>query len=679
MFMYILDEIDRLKPIIGHEKTASLKSAFLLEDEDGRKRIIEVVDAIKAIISEKDEFRDIVLVEPPPEDVAADGEIQLGTIFYGRQPMYDYKLKKSDFLTHIGIFGSSGYGKTNAIQWLITELNEQQIPMIIFDFSKRNYRDLIKIPELKGKLQIYTVGRNVSPFRFNPLIPPENVQISQWIKEFAEIFDHAYWLLGGGRHIIMKALDEIYRNAENPKISHIKEWLEKYSYATSSSREKNWLATAQRPLESLCFRETKEIFDCDKGVQPSSFFEPGKITVFELDALSTNDRTFFIEILLQWLRDWLLTSKTREKLIGSIIIEEAHHVLNREQARRLGMETVTDLIFREIRELGVGIIYADQHPSLVSYPALGNTSIHIYMNLGLDTKTSSDVVDAANMLGLSEDEEIDFLRRLPVGHAFVLNRKSVFPKHFLIGFPFIKLERGNVTDEDVRNLMNVKAVETYQEVKRIEEEKFEAKTKEEPDIGVVDLNMWKIIECLGNGDGTYSSEIYKQLKMSGSTFKKTVEKMINFNLVQKKKIRIYKQTLVYYFLTGKGKKLFEGRFGEFKIKDKVSDDDRKLMEDKFLSENWEKISDEKNSIIFKKGQKKINIKFIESSGDILPKDINEILESELWFICSNDKTKNKIIQKIIEYSMKKKINFQFVLMIPEEFKKDKNLKTFQLI
>ncbi|MFH8132175.1 MAG: DUF87 domain-containing protein, partial [Candidatus Aenigmatarchaeota archaeon] len=453
----ITKEIQRLIPFLGKEKAARLEAAYFLGDEEYRKKIVEIIDGIKASIFSDDELKSSALLEPPPKEIASKGDFELGTILYGKKELYPLFFNEKDLLTHVGIFGSSGSGKTNIVHFLVKSLAKREIPILIFDFSKRNYRDLLAT-ELKERITVYTVGRDIAPFRFNPLVPPQGVQVSQWIKEFAEVFDHAYWLLGGGRHIILKALDELYKKLEpeTPRIKDIKDWLEKYSCFELSPREKNWIATAKRPLESLCLRETGEIFDCEKGILPSSFFEKGKITILELDSLSNDDKTFFIEIILQWIRDWLIVSNKREKLLGVIILEEAHHVLNREKTKKFGVEAVTDLIFREIRELGIGMIYVDQHPSLVSYPALGNTSTHIYMNLGLDTKYSSDVQDAANMLGLREEKDIDYLRRLPVGHAFILIRKSDFPNPFLIKFPLVLVERGIISDEILRKEMEEK-------------------------------------------------------------------------------------------------------------------------------------------------------------------------------------------------------------------------------
>ena len=390
----VADEIRRLVPILGREKASRLESAYLLADDEMKKRILEMIDTVKAAVFSDKDLKNTVLIEPPPQEIVNKGELNFGTVLYGKKKLYPLLLNKDILLTHIGIFGSSGYGKTNLVQWLIINLARLNIPVLVFDFSKRNYRDLLQIEELREKIKIYTVGRNVSPFRFNPLNPPEGIQISQWAKEFSEIFDHAFWMMGGGRHIILKALDELYKHAEEkfPRIKDLKEWLEKYRLSRTSSREKNWIATAERPLESLCFRELGDVFDCDEGIKPSEFFREGRITILELDSLSTNDKTFFIEVILQWIRDMMLVSNLREKLVGVIALEEAHHVLNREKSKVLGMETVIDLIFREIRELGIGMIYVDQHPSLISYPALGNTSTHAWFEVrgrrGLSEKTS---------------------------------------------------------------------------------------------------------------------------------------------------------------------------------------------------------------------------------------------------------------------------------------------------
>ena len=530
----VTDEIKKLVPVLGKETSRKLSRAYLLGDEDVRKRIFELLDAVKAgVFSEKD-LQDSILLDIPTDE-ESEGEINLGTVVYGNKKMYPFGMKKDAFMSHMAIFGSSGYGKTNLSYSLIRNLSDKGVPVIVFDFSKRNYRDLLNT-DMKDKIDIYTVGQDIAPLYFNPLMPPEGIQLSQWMKEFTSIFDHAYWLLGGGTHVILKAMEAVFDEKAKPTLSDIKAWLSSYSQTAGTIREKNWVSTAQRPLDSLCFREVGNIFEADVGTQPSAFFKPGRITVLELDALSTNDKSFFIEITLQWIRDWMLVNAKREVMNGVVILEEAHHILNREKSTKLGSETVMDLVFREVRELGLGVIYLDQHPSMMSYPALGNTSTHVYMNLALDTRYSSDVNDACKMLGIDYDENAHYIKQLPVGRGIVISRNSSFRQPFSMDFEFAGVEKGNIKNSDVENHMSGKIVKP----KRSEAE--------------LNDNELKILGTVARGYGATTSQLYKAAKMSGSTFSSIADSLERKGMISKRSVKAGKTRIFYYYLTDNGEK-----------------------------------------------------------------------------------------------------------------------------
>lgn len=633
----LADEIKKLIPVLGRENANALSRAYLLGDEEVRSRIFEIVDSAKAAVFSSEEMAGTVLIEPPERGVFSRGDFRLGTILYGRKKLYPMRMKKEDLLRHMAIFGSSGYGKTNLSYNLIKELSEKGIPVLVFDFSKRNYKDLLST-SIKDKIEIFTVGRNIAPFRFNPLRPPPGVMMSQWIKEFAQIFDHAYWLLGGGRHVILKALDEMLSKNEEPRLSDIKDYLEEFKSSNMSVRERNWLATAERPLESLCFKELGEVFDVDKGIQPSDFFKRGKVTILELESLDTNDKGFLIEILLQWIRDWLIETGSKERLKGVIILEEAHHVLNREKARKMGSETIVDLIFREVRELGIGMVYIDQHPSMVSYPALGNTSTHIYMNLGLDTKHSSDVLDASNMLGLNYDEQGYYLRRLPVGNGFILMRGSDFAEPFLVSFPKFDMEKGTVTDSDIIEFMKGKVpVEVDKRIKPKEKPAPDLSEEKEAE-NEISEDGWKILRMIGAARGTFASQIYKELRMSGNAFKNKADLLIDTGVVGMKTGKIRKNKLNYYFLTELGQRLFEARYGSQIFSSPVRDKD---IVETFQLGGW-KASLEKGIITIEKNKKSLEIA-VQKSND--REEIITRIKKYLYFICATEEIKNAVLQE----------------------------------
>lgn len=613
------DEIKRLTPILGRETAERLSKAYLIGDEVTRKRIIEMLDIMKAAVLADPQLRDASLLEPP---ATGKGEIEVGDVIYGNKPVGRLALSKDIFMTHVGVFGSSGYGKTNISYLLVKQLSDNGVPVVVFDFSKKNYRDLMQT-ELRDRISVYTLGSGTAPFSFNPLIPPHGISRTQWAKEFAEVFDHAYWLLGGGRHIILKALSRLYDENDAPVLNDLKRTIE--DMQSSTPRERNWVSTALRPLESLCMKETGDIFAEAEGILPSSFFQDGAVTVLEMDALSTNDKTFFIEIIMQWIRDWLVAQGKREQLQGVVILEEAHHILNREKSKKIGSETVMDLVFREMRELGLGIVYLDQHPSMVSYPALGNTSTHVYLSLGLDTRYSSDVQDAANMLGL-EEEESNYIRTLPAGHAFVLMRSSAWRKPFNVRFDNFTITKGLIADSDVAHFMKNRIPDRM--IKKIPAEKMD------------DMQL-RIIEAIGSGRGVFTSQLYKSLKVSGSLFKEQIEALARKGVVGVREVRVEKTKANYYYLTNAGEKLLEQNYPGIAKSDKVSRTNE--IRSLFDALGWEYSSDAFSGIET----------MIKSGGNVMPlvmlaklnrKEIQASVKSGCHYICSSPEIRNTLLQ-----------------------------------
>lgn len=109
-----------------------------------------------------------------------------------------------------------------------------------------------------------------------------------------------------------------------------------------------------------------------------------------------------------------------------------------------GEEAVTDVILREIRELGEAIILLDQHPSLISKPGVGNT----YTTLAMNLKHRGDIAMTADST-LLDSEQRRCLGRLELGWGMVkLQGRWFYP--FLVQFPLVKLNKGSVTDEIIR-------------------------------------------------------------------------------------------------------------------------------------------------------------------------------------------------------------------------------------
>jgi CubicO group peptidase (beta-lactamase class C family) len=390
--MKIEDVFKKLKPLAIKDMDL-LWQEYILADPPTQRSIEESMRLILAknldeIYEEKN-----ILLEPPPKEIAA-GEYPLGSVFYGKDRFHSFGLREDEWIQHLGIFGRSGSGKSNIGFIIFLNLLNKRKPVFIFDW-KRNYRELI--PVLPDKeILVFTVGRSLAPFHFNPLIPPPGSPPKIWLKKIIEITQHAYYLGEGVAYLLQKAIDSVYQefgvydgnSGTYPNLNDVKNWLEKYR---ARGREAAWMDSAQRAVGVLCFGEVGNVLNHRTNFPIKELLNQN--VILELDALTNSDKIFFIESLLLWIHHFRMAEGKREQFKHAIIIKEAHHVLLRRKQEAMGEEAVTDVILREIRELGEAIILIDQHPSLISKPALGNTYCTIAMNL----KHRSDIAKRAPM------------------------------------------------------------------------------------------------------------------------------------------------------------------------------------------------------------------------------------------------------------------------------------------
>ena len=130
-----------------------------------------------------DEVDDSIVL-PPPRPEGCAGDLPLGSISYvGKEQ--SVALKLSELTRHCGVFGSTGTGKTTFAKHLLRQLLAKNIPFMVFDWET-NYRDLAAEYE---RIKIFTVGRGVSPFRFNFFqLPPGMETFADYVKAVIDVF-----------------------------------------------------------------------------------------------------------------------------------------------------------------------------------------------------------------------------------------------------------------------------------------------------------------------------------------------------------------------------------------------------------------------------------------------------------------------------------------------------------
>lgn len=443
--MMIEELCKKLRPLYG-EAIDRFWQVYLIEDADGKRELEQTVRLLYAQTFTNAFEEESVLVPPPKEK--AMGAYPIGQITYAEKELYPFSLREDDWLKHMLIVGASGSGKTNTVFQILKNFLLKKKPFLVLDW-KRNYRDLLE-QDYGRAVRVFTVGRDISPFRFNPLIPPPGTPAQTWLKKLIEIIAHATFVGEGVMYLLQRALDETYRHfgmyeeippTRYPTLSDVLATVEQME---ARGREAGWLSSTLRALGALTFGETGKIFSTR---QPSSMASLLKESVIlELDALTNTDKIFLVESLLLWIHHYRLSSPEgqRECFEHAIVLEEAHHVIGKDKSDLVGGEAITDVIIREIRELGESVIIIDQCPSLLSLPARANTWCTLVLNL----KDAKDVQSAASAI-LLEAKDKRMLGRLDVGQA-VVKLQGRWHHPFTLTIPHIPIAKGSVSDDMLR-------------------------------------------------------------------------------------------------------------------------------------------------------------------------------------------------------------------------------------
>lgn len=543
----------KLKPVLGEEKINQLWLAYQTRtDPRSRSEILGRLQVLASKFLDENFDRKVLLSVPPKEVIT--GQYPVGRVFYGEKECCTFGFQENEWIQHVGIFGRSGSGKTNTVFVILWNLLKKKKPFLIFDW-KRNYRDILA-HRLGKEVKVYTIGRDVCPFFFNPLIPPKGTEPQTWLKKLIEIMCHAYFLGEGVSYLLQRAIDQtytglgVYERGEKkerfPTFFDVKESLETIKV---KGRSAQWMDSTLRTLGVLCFGQFSRVLNTEKNSPVEELLKEN--AVFELDSLTNSDKTFFIESLLLWIHHFRLTEGARETFKHAIIIEEAHHILLRKKQEMTGTEAVTDIILREIRELGESIILIDQHPSLISMPALGNTYTTICMNL----KHKTDMRTISESL-LLDDEQIDFLGQLEVGTAIVKLQGRYF-QPFLVKIPLFPVKKGEITDKDIKGENEsysaenevVRVSEEINEVVRVVRGMFKERGKEE----ILTEDEKGFLTDIAKFPVSGVTTRYTRLGLNRFQGNKIQKDLMEQGLITFKQVSTMKGKIKVMMLTGKGK------------------------------------------------------------------------------------------------------------------------------
>ncbi|MCK5603721.1 hypothetical protein KAR91_17675, partial [Candidatus Pacearchaeota archaeon] len=322
----------------------------------------------------------------------------------------------------------------------------------VFDW-KKSFRPLLSEDP---NMMCFTVGDDSvsNTLRVNINRPPEGVSPKEWINVLCDLLTESFSVSFGVHKVLLETLDElyegwgVYKDAKDyPTWRHVKKMLEEKMENTKGSREATWLESALRIASVLTFGAFGEVINSEKrdSVMIDDLFNSQ--VIFELSALGNIEKKFFCEFILTYVYK---LKKARQNAVHgefdhAILVDEAHNIFLKDKTNFVN-ESVTDMVYREMREYGTSLICLDQHISKLSDTVKGNSACHI----AFQQQLPDDIRDISSLMQLYDNKE--YFSKLTVGSAIVkLAERYTSP--FLIEAPFMDVRDKNISNDEIKNRM----------------------------------------------------------------------------------------------------------------------------------------------------------------------------------------------------------------------------------
>jgi hypothetical protein len=428
------------------------------------------------------------LAEIPPKDptrVIAIGNVLDRGVDTGNL----YYIDVDALQKHTIVCGVTGGGKTNTCFYLLGQLWKHNIPFLVCEPAKSEYRHMMLMSEtFKGIGQAFSLGdETVSPFRLNPFEIMKGVKVQTHLDALKSVFNASFEMYSPMPQVLEKALNSIYavrgwdlvQNKNRrlppgvevgdpdcpseiyPTMKDLYEIIEPIteSFGYSERIGPDVQAALKARIGSLLIGGKGQMLNTRRSIPPEILF--GRPTVVELKMVSEDsEKSFLMGMLLVFLYEYREALGPHDSLQHVMLVEEAHRLLKNvptsqsgESANPAGkaVEFFTNML-AEIRSYGQGFIIADQIPNKLAPEALKNTNLKI-MHRIVATDDRDSMGGAMNL----DDIQKRHVTALGTGRAIVYAEKMESPYHLQIMFDKTKEvpppQTPHESDEIVRQAM----------------------------------------------------------------------------------------------------------------------------------------------------------------------------------------------------------------------------------
>ena len=412
---------------LGHEGIGKRESRDReIEEDTDRSTIVE------EYLSAPEPMRS---VEEPREqsDEEDEGEQDQG-IFVGNDIDYSGSLywnpEDADAVNnpHMMIVGESGSGKTYATLCLTAELAHRGLPTIIFDYAQGfELEQLEEIYKKYIRVQEFRIGEE--GISLNPLqIFPKDIKGPLSVAtRVSDVFDAVYHLGHIQTKVLIESIIATFEKAgilpgdqaswkkDPPNFAHLQQKLDEFASDKVYANAKNAMTLSARlmPFFMLSsFGSTGRTWSWEGLFADPEF----KVHVLQFRGLEGKTQNVTLEILL-WHLFFYLKSHGKSKLRIYIVLDEAHHLSFREGGP-------IDLLLREARKFGLGVIFASQQPEDFSQVAFDNTASKLVFQTADPTLKVSRFISAKCSSYGSPESIRDVISVLKQGDALFVTQNN---------------------------------------------------------------------------------------------------------------------------------------------------------------------------------------------------------------------------------------------------------------
>ena len=371
-------------------------------------------------------------------------------------------LTLKDLAKHMLVVGTPGSGKTTFSVGLLDRLwKEHKIPFLVIEPAKNEYRALVQsIPEL----QVFTPGKNfISPFVFNPFIPPKNVKLETYKSTLKTAFAAGVSM--------SSPLDKIFEDTINNCYSDFR-WLDTYTIDDKGQRFNitDFIKCFQETFDEIGYtgdarnigragivrlKSLVNLFDNYFSIPIEDMLT--KPTIIELAAIENSDqKALIIALLLLSILAYVNANYVGEGgLRNFILLEEAHVLLDTSSGGGEGAanpaaiaQGLVKRMLAEIRSYGVGLAIADQSPRKVGIDIVALTDIKVAFRL-VEGQDKQILADSTSM----SEIQVSRLAKLKPGEAFLFFNRLDEPEEIIT--PNYRMENKisiSLSDESIKEL-----------------------------------------------------------------------------------------------------------------------------------------------------------------------------------------------------------------------------------